>query len=166
MRPDFQQWRGYHEHDDRRDLGAQSMLSQERDRIAAFLEGAVTAGASSQDVSLLVATAVRGIDQALTPIIGQRGMAALYKRSVHLCRPKHPWLPVAADVAESAADLTPLTHALAMASSADAASAGTALLESFRDLLTTLIGELLTERLLRPVWVTFLSGPPALDKQS
>jgi len=142
------------------------MQSQERDRIAAFLEGAVSAGASSQGVAALVATTLRGLDQALAPIVGQRGMAALYKRSLHLCRPMHPWLPVAAEGAEFELDIAALTAALATRSSAEAAAAGTQLLASFRALLTTLIGESLTERLLRPVWATLLSGPSALDTKS
>lgn len=142
------------------------MQSQERDRVAAFLEGAVKAGASSQEVAALVANTFRGIHQALGPIVGERGMAALYKRSLHLCRPTHPWLPVAGAVLESDIELAALTLALAERTSADAAAAGSRLLESFRALLATLIGESLTERLLRPVWATFLSGASAPDTKS
>ena len=142
------------------------MQSQERDRIAAFLEGTVASGASSHEVAALVATTLRGLDQALAPIVGQRGMAALYKRSLHLSRPTQPGLPVAADGAESGMDVAALTAALATRSAAEAAAAGTQLLASLRALLTTLIGESLTERLLRPVWATFLSGPPARDTTS
>jgi hypothetical protein len=140
------------------------MHSQERDRIAAFLESAVSGGASSEEVAALVATTFQAIDRALAPIVGQRGMAALYKRSLHLCRPIHEWLPIVGD--ESSVDVAALTVALAERTSADAASAGTRLLESFRVLLTTLIGESLTERLLRPVWATFMSGPSARDTNS
>ena len=139
------------------------MQSQERDNVAAFLEGAVSAGASSEEVAALVTTTLVRIDLALSPIVGQRGMAALYKRSLHIARPMHPWLPTAAEGAESEMDLADLTAALATRTSADAAAAGAQLLKSFRALLTTLIGESLTERLLRPVWATLLSGPTARD---
>lgn len=142
------------------------MQSQERDTSAAFLEGAVSAGASSEEVAALVTGAFRGIDQALNPIVGQRGMAALYKRSLHDCRPVHPWLPIAADNADSEMEFAALAAVLATRTSADAATAGTRLLESFRVLLITLIGESLTERLLRPVWATFLSGTSARDTKS
>jgi hypothetical protein len=142
------------------------MQSQERDRIAAFLEGAVSAGASSEELAALIATTLRRVDQALVPIVGQRGMAALYKRSLHLSRPMHPWLPVVAEGAESQTNLAALAAALAKRTSAEAASAGTRLLESLEALLTTLIGESLTERLLRPVWATLLSGPSARDTKS
>ncbi len=159
--------RGTMESDNRPDLGAQSMQSQERDAIAAFLEGAVSAGASSKEVAALVASAFRGIDQALSPIVGQRGMAALYKRSLHLCRPVHPWLPPPpANDADSEMEIAALIDALATQTSVDAAAAGTRLLGSFRVLLNTLIGEPLTERLLRPVWANFLSGPSARDTKS
>lgn len=142
------------------------MSSQQRDRIAAFLEGGVSAGASSEEVAALVATTFLGLEQALAPIVGQRGMAALYKRSLHLSRPLHPWLPANAQGSESGMDVAALTTALSKRTSAEAASAGTQLLDSFRALLTTLIGESLTERLLRPVWATLLSGPSARDTKS
>jgi len=141
------------------------MQSQERDNIAAFLEGAVSAGASSEEVAALVTTTLVRIDLALSPIVGQRGMAALYKRSLHISRPMHPWLPTAAEAAEAEMDLADLTAALATRTSADAAAAGAQLLKSFRALLTTLIGESLTERLLRPVWATLLSGTTARDSK-
>jgi len=139
------------------------MQSQECDNITAFLEAAVSAGASSEEVAALVTTTLLRIDLALSPIVGQRGMAALYKRSLHISRPMHPWLPTAAEAAEAEMDLADLTAALATRTSADTAAAGAQLLESFRALLTTLIGESLTERLLRPVWATLLSGPTARD---
>ncbi|MEP7102436.1 MAG: hypothetical protein ABI781_18135 [Burkholderiales bacterium] len=142
------------------------MTSQGRDGIAVFLEDAVSEGASSDEVAMRVATTFRGIDRALAPIVGQRGMAALYKRSLHLSRPAHPWLPVSAHGSESEMDLAALTAALAARTSAEAGSAGTQLLDGFRALLITLIGESLTERLLRPVWTNFLSGAPARDTKS
>jgi hypothetical protein len=142
------------------------MQSQERDRIAAFLDNEVANGVSSEVVASWVATIFEGIDQALNPIIGQRGMAALYKRSLHLSRPLHLWLPVAAEEGEARMDLVSLTAALATQTAVEAAAAGTLLLASLHALLTTLIGELLTERLLRPVWATFLSAPSARDMKS
>jgi hypothetical protein len=60
-------------------------------------------------------------------------------------------------------DAGPLVAALAQQSAADAALAGARLLRNFHDLLVTLIGPSLTERLLRSVWVNFMSGPSAQD---
>ena len=139
------------------------MQSQERDPIAAFLEGTVSAGASSQEVAEVVAAMFQSIDQTLVPIVGQRGMAALYKRTLHLARPTCPWLPVTPEDVSTGIDIAALTAALAQRTAADAAAAGARLLHNFHALLTTLIGEPLTERLLRSVWATFLSGPSARD---
>ena len=60
--------------------------------IAALLAAAVSDGASSRQVAGMIAAAFRGIDQGLMPTIGQRGVAALYQRSVHLASQAHPWL--------------------------------------------------------------------------
>jgi hypothetical protein len=70
------------------------MQSQESDGMAAFLTRTASDGASSRQVADAVTSAFQGIDQALTPIIGRRGVAALYKRSVHLAGRTHSWLAV------------------------------------------------------------------------
>lgn len=54
----------------------------------------------------------------------------------------------------------------AQQSSADAASAGSVLLQTFYDLLASLVGLSLTERLLRSVWANSSRGPPAQDTSS
>ena len=143
--------------------GALPMQSQESDGIAAFLSKAVSDGASSGQVAEAVTSAFKGIDQALTPIIGKRGVAALYKRTVHLAGRTHPWLAVPMDGVPTVMDVAALTGALQAQPAADAAAAGTLLLQAFDELLTTLVGPSLTERLLRPVWAVFLSGPSAKD---
>lgn len=135
----------------------------DRDRITEFLQGKVAAGASARQVADAVAEALQGIDEELTPVIGQRGVAALYKRALHLATQAHPWLPVAQEGIRAAMDLGALTTGLAQRESPDAAAAGAALLQTFHELLARLIGASLTERLLRPVWATFLSGGSAGD---
>lgn len=127
--------------------------------IAASLAAAVSDGASSRQVAEVVASAFRGIDEALTPIIGQRGVAALYKRSMHLASQAHPWLPRSSEGVHPAMDVAALTTELALQTAAAAAAAGGQLLQTFCELLTRLIGHSLTERLLRTVWAGFLSGP-------
>ena len=129
--------------------------------IAALLAGAVSDGASSRQVAGMVASAFRGIDQALTPIIGQRGVAALYKRSMHLASQTHPWLPRTREGVHPAMDVAALKTELALQSASAAAAAGGQLLQTFCELLISLIGPSLTDRLLRPVWATLLSGASA-----
>jgi len=139
------------------------MQSQESDGIAAFLSRTASDGASSRQIASAVTSAFQGIDQALTPIIGKRGVAALYKRTVHLAGRTHSWLAVPMEGVPTAMDVAALAGALEARTAADAAAAGTLLLQTFHELLTTLVGPSLTERLLRPVWTVFLSGPSAKD---
>ena len=94
----------------------------------------------------------RDLDAALSPIIGQRGVVALCKRSLYLTRADFPWL-AAVDEGELKPDeFTTLQTALSQQTSANAAAANDALLRTFCDLLSKLIGASLTDRLLRSVW--------------
>lgn len=139
------------------------MQSQESDGIAAYLTRAGSEGASSRQVAAAVTSAFQGIDQALAPIIGKRGVAALYKRTVHLASGTHSWLVPTKEEIPTAIDVTALEAALVEQTAADAAAAGALLLQTFHQLLTTLVGPSIAERLLHPVWATFLSGPSAKD---
>ena len=94
------------------------------------------------------------VDHALSPIIGPRGVAGLYKRSLSLTCGAHPALTAVFDGLIVPSDYTPLQHALAQQSAPVAIAASDALLQTFNDLLTKLIGLSLTERLLRPVLET------------
>ena len=91
------------------------------------------------------------IDQALSPIIGIRGVAGLYKRSLSLTRGAHPALTTVFDGLLAPGDYRTLQQALAQQSAPVAIAAGAALLQTVIDLLTKLSGQALSERLLRPV---------------
>ena len=91
------------------------------------------------------------LDAALSPIIGRRGVAALFKRSLVLTAPVHPSLVAAHWVVETQQDFDSLRASLKQQSAANAIATNGALLRQFVDLLTTLIGESLTERLLQSV---------------
>ncbi|WP_457096712.1 hypothetical protein [Lysobacter sp. P5_B9] len=137
------------------------MDSQESQRIAAALaRRAETAG---QVADTMVST-WQDIDAVLSPIIGQLGVAMLYKRSLYLIGPAHPWLAGMHEGKQASVDLAALKSAFAQqSSSANAAAAGGAFLHTFHDLLSSLVGPSLTERLLRSAWAHFSSGPPAQD---
>ena len=93
----------------------------------------------------------RTVDAALSPIIGQRAVAALYKRSVALVHPDYPWLMARESVSlgnRQSDDFDVLRATLSQQTSSDAIAAHWALLRAFRDLLARLLGESLTERLL------------------
>lgn len=121
-------------------------------------DAAAIAGATA---SLWVA-----IDEALSPIVGRRGMAALYQRSLHLARAQFPWLPGAGQGPLAACEFDTLSAALAAQSNTQAAAAATALLLVFRELMSTLLGEQLTEQLLRPVLAHPSRGRAAKDNLS
>jgi hypothetical protein len=138
-------------------------MQSEARNIEATIAHMVARGASAQqmaDAAVLVWRAVQG---ALAPIIGERGFAALYKRSVYLRRTSDPWLSAAHEGLSLPCDFAALHTALAQQSSANAAAAHSALLLAFCDLLATLIGAPLTERLLKPVWEKISSGIAAQD---
>ena len=88
------------------------------------------------------------IEDALSPIVGQHGVAALLKRSLQLTAATHPWLPHSAAAGEH---LKALHATLLQQSTSDARAAQAALLQNFHDVLSRLIGASLTDRLLQPV---------------
>jgi hypothetical protein len=92
----------------------------------------------------------------LVPVIGARGVDALFRRSLHLTSKAFPWLALAGNGGNSASLLVSLKTRLADLETASATEASHALLVTFIESLETLIGESLTQRLLGPVW-----APPA-----
>lgn len=108
----------------------------------------------------------RGISSALSPIIGPAGIAALYQRSVFLTCAEHPCLKGADALAAAPDEFSSLRASLALLSASDAALAAAALVHTFRGLLTHLIGDSLTERLLRSVWTSPSSDPAVQDTAS
>ena len=121
------------------------------------------------DSAAIAAAAVStwgAIAAALSPIIGHGGVVALYKRSLHLTRANYPWLS-AADESEMQVDgFAALGTTLAQQACLDASAAQTELLHTFRDLLLSLIGSSLTERLLGSVWDSPSSGHAGQDTVS
>lgn len=120
-------------------------------------------GETAGQVAETMVSAWQDINAVLSPIIGQRGVAMLYKRSLHITGRANPWLAGLYAGSEATMDLAALEAVFAQQSSAHAAAAGGISLQTFHELLSSLIGVSLTERLLRPVWDTFSSGPPAQD---
>jgi hypothetical protein len=95
----------------------------------------------------------RQVATRLTPVIGVRGVDALFSRSLHVTSKAFPWLSMAGNDGNSNTLLASLKVRLASQETAAAAEASDALLVTFTELLATLIGESLTDRLLAPVWV-------------
>ena len=108
-------------------------------------------GADALQIADSAVAVWRELDGALSPIIGRRGVAALFKRSLLLTVPEHTSLVAAHWEVETLGDFESLRATLKQHSGADAIAINGALLQQFIDLLTTLIGESLTERLLQSV---------------
>jgi hypothetical protein len=140
-----------------------SALSEESRQIVASLAHRVGPDADTARIAQAIVSTLQDMDAALTPIIGQQGVAALYRRSLHLCASRHPRLAGTCDGVQAAPDPTALESVLIEQSEADAWFFGEALLMTYYELLTTLIGPSLTARLLRGVWEPSLSDTPSQE---
>jgi hypothetical protein len=121
------------------------------------------AGAEVGQVADATLAVWQEIDQALSPIVGTRGVAALYNRSLKLTAAAHPWLAGTSSSTLNAVDPAVLKAALLQQTAVQAAAGGGALFETFRELLASLVGAALTERLLRSVWTPSSGASPAQD---
>jgi hypothetical protein len=119
--------------------------------------------ADPQQIAAAVLAMWEEIDDALTPIVGPQGLVALYGRTVHLAAAQHPWLAGRDKGVLTHTDPAVLKSVLAQRSSADAAVGGNAFLNTFHELLASLIGPSLTTRLLRSVWELPSRGAAAQD---
>lgn len=140
-----------------------SALSEESRQIVASLAHRVGPDADIARIAQAIVSTLQDMDVALTPIIGQQGVAALYRRSLHLCASKHPRLAGTCDSVQASQDPTALKSVLVAQSETDAWFFGEALLMTYYELLTTLIGPSLTARLLRGVWEPSLSDTPSQE---
>jgi hypothetical protein len=135
-----------------------TMSSEKSDEIASYLAHHAGATADARQVGESVSARCREIEDALTPIVGRRGVAALLNRSVQVAGQTHAWLNGLEPGLPVAIDLQALAALFARQSPAEAAAGGGLLLHTFHALLASLIGASLTERLLRSVWASFLSS--------
>ena len=102
---------------------------------------------------------------ALSPIIGERGVAALFRRSLYFQQIEHPGLATAYAAASQPDAFVVLRATLLQQTPAAAAAANDALLQTFIDLLSSLIGPALTERLIGFVHPLPSIGTAVQDKQ-
>lgn len=148
-------------------LPVDSMERPESRRIAEALSRHIgTTETSAPQVADAVVSLWREIERELTPIVGTRGVAALSCRAVFLAGRTHSWLSLAPDAGQPDFDLARLHVNIAARDASAASAASIELLHTFHDLLISMIGAALTDRLLSPVWDFSLSGQPARDLQS
>jgi hypothetical protein len=99
------------------------------------------------------------ISARLTPVIGSHGVEVLFSRTLYLAGRSYPWLGVAGDRQLGAPSLEVIRARLGRQQAPVAAAASCEFLYMFTELLATLIGDALTDRLLVPVWA--LAAPSA-----
>ena len=139
------------------------MPNPARGGIAAALESRAGPDADASRVAATVVAMWRDVELRLTPIVGPRGVAALYGRSLYLTSRDFPWIGHRPDGVPGTADLNALASALASQSSVLGAEGGAALLHTFQTLLASMVGGALTERLLHDVLLPSSSGDAAQD---
>jgi hypothetical protein len=138
--------------------------TQDSRKVATTLERLAAQGANTKRIAEAVVSTWQAIDAALAPVIGGKGVEALYGRSLYLVRERHPWLAAANEGAGSQMDLDLLGSALAQQESFTAATAAGDHLESLYELLRSLIGPSLTGQLLRSAWDNPFGGSPAQER--
>lgn len=126
--------------------------------------GPLSAGSANAAQIADAAVSIWGaVHAALSAVIGQRGVAALYKRSLHVACTDYPWLAAAYEGALQPGDFTSLHAALAQQDAAIAAAAHDATMQILHDVLANLIGLSLTDRLLQAVWDHSSAGNAVKD---
>jgi hypothetical protein len=133
-------------------------------RIALTLARRAADGGSVGDIANAIVSTWQDIDTTLRPVLGQRGVSSLYRRSLHLSTANHAWLADVQGDSATALDLDMLGRALAGQDSGTAAAGGGDLLQAFYELLASLVGTSLTEQLLRSIWANSSSGESAQDQ--
>jgi hypothetical protein len=116
------------------------------------------------NVPASVVAVLHDLDAALSPVIGDRGVAALCHRSLHLSARHHPCLRGVSFDPTAVIDLERLAQLLAGKPADVAHAAGKALIQAYHDLLISLLGASLMHQLVGGIWPGFADAPAAQDK--
>jgi hypothetical protein len=121
---------------------------------------AQTAGQASDANAIAAATAAQWqqISARLNPVLGTHGVDILFSRTLYLAGRSYPWLGVAGDRQLGTPSLDVIGARLGRQQAPVAAAASCEFLIIFTELLATLIGDSLTDRLLDPVWTLTASS--------
>ncbi len=120
--------------------------------LAATWTRSIGGAADGAQVEEAIVAILLRLDVALYPVIGKSGVAALYQRSLHLSVPAHAFLADACAGAGAGVDMPLLRATISRQGRDDAVAAAATLLDTFDNLLGSLIGPALAGQLLRPVW--------------
>ena len=110
----------------------------------------------SSDVRLVsdaIVTLWQEVVGRLEPIIGDRGTEVVFSRSLYLTNKEFPWIVLADNTSNSATQIQLFLESFEGRDSNLLSKASYKLLATFSQLLASLIGEPLTQRLLTPVLI-------------
>jgi len=145
-------------------FGRNAMSHPESRRIAAALEQRAGSQANADQLADAVVMLWREINDTLTPIIGARGLAALHGRSLYLTSREYAWLNDAHGKSMlTEIDFDELRRNFTTQPMLESRAAAGVLLHTFHDLLASLVGAVLTERLLHAIWNNPFDGHAAQD---
>ncbi len=88
----------------------------------------------------------------LIAIIGEGGFQSLYSRSIYLVKPAYPWLALKLSSPQTGSRFAGLHMSFEGRNITEIGEANIALLICFTDILSGLIGEILTTSILRAAW--------------
>lgn len=137
--------------------------SSEGRRIVASLTLRVDRVEGIDNIADVIIAMLQDTSASLVPIIGPKGVAALYRRSLHQCMTLDPRIASTYQSMTDPLDVVQLKSILIQQDQADVIFFGEELLKALYELLVTLIGSSLSLRLLIDVWETKLSTPPSQE---
>jgi hypothetical protein len=108
-------------------------------------------GPGSPEIAATASSTWQAVDAALRPILGSRGVEALYWRSLQLASAQHPWLVGDTAAVQMHMDLQALATAIGGQADESAQAGSRAVLDHFQHLLVSLVGSSLTARLLASI---------------
>jgi len=106
---------------------------------------------SAEQVAEAAVSTWRDINGVLSPVIGPQGFSALYKRALYIVCADYPWLISVYEGTRSPTDFLVLRTILLQQTIQGAIAASSALLQTFYDILGSLIGARLAEQLLSTI---------------
>ena len=138
-------------------------MQSEALRIQATIADLAAITEDVRHIAEVAASTWREIFAVLSSVVGPGGVAALYQRSLYVTRTVHPFLAAVHEDPLRPSEFAALQMVLSQQTSAQVVAANGALLQSFCDLLASLIGVSLTDRLLRSVRSLPPSNPAPQD---
>jgi hypothetical protein len=133
-------------------------------RLLATLLDRAGAEPNAERIAAAFVSVCQEVDGLLCPIFGQRGAAAMYKRSLYLSGKTHAWLADTEQSFDPPVEFAVLKSVLARQSYKAAHDGACTFLQNLYDLLASMVGPTLTEQLLRSLWSDASTGSSTQDK--